>query len=393
MAKTAHEQQLSTVSYGGWYQRTTLHLSEIYDFLAFEKSSLELSEKTLATLHERLNIAKVTREVGYLEYVKVVTTSNIEIRYYEDGLYIFDLQTENINKARKKLERYYTNAFEPAIRYIFSLGAPTPKILADIKTVHPIVVAVTYQKHEKFIIDEERYGYVYSSITSKDMTVYKTPKFIFVVSGRERVTQLKDIVEMQIFFREFKDQLQRYLDIHRTIWEEIDNIRDKKSIKGNEVTEIRMKLDSYKKTVTLISSRINQMGTYVKTRASLARDLQIENYLVALFQYKFEVLSNTLEYIKELWKMTTEYLNSAVQIIVELQDRKTNVGLNSLRFVTALGVIAGFSRYTTLPDIKPEGLIYFAGLLLVTFFADRALLLIYRSRKYQVNFAKRARKF
>jgi len=393
MPKTAQTQQKYKVSYGGWYQRTTLHLSEIYDFLAFKKTQLPLSQSVLSQLHDRLHLKTVTREVGYLEFVKVIAMNGVEVRYYEDGLYILEIVSENVNKARKKLERYYTQALEPAIKYIFSLGAPTPKILADIKTVHPIVVGAAHKNHDQFQVDVDRYGYVYSKIVSHDVTVYKTPAFIFVISTENCFKQVKDIVEMQIFFREFKDQLQRYLDIHRVIWEEIDAIRDKKEVKGGDVTDIRMKLDSYKKTVTLISSRIYQMGTYVKTRASLAQDLKIEGYLVDLFQYKFEVLTNTLEYIKELWKMTTEYLASAIQIVIELQERKTNVSLNSLRFVTAFGVIAGFSRYTNIPELKLEGIIYFAGLIAVTFLIDRLLLLVYRSRKYQVKFAKRARSF
>lgn len=382
-----------TIAYGGWYQRTTLHLSEIYDFLAHKKSKIDLSEQKLKDFHTKLGINEVTREVGYLEYVRVVTDDDIVIRYYEDGLYILEIRSSNIPHAKQRLENYYKNHFEPALRYIFSLGAPTPKILADIKAVHPIVISIADDKHSAFSIHEKRYGYVYSKITSKDVTVYKTPGYIFVVATKKRFPLVNDIYEMQIFFREYKDQLQRYLNIHRTVWEQIDEIKQKKELRGNEIERERMKLDTYKKTVTLISNRINQMDNYVKTRSSIAENMEIEDYLVTLFQYKFEVLTNTLEYIKEIWAMTTEYLDSAIQIVIELQDKTTNVSLKSLRLVTALGVIAGLVRYTKPPEITLEGGIYFIVLILITFLADQVLVQIYQRVKYKLNFANDRARF
>ena len=82
-------------------------------------------------------------EAGYFEFVKVITTDSIECRYYEDGLYILEIKSgESIDESKRKLEKYYSEVLNPAISYIFSLGAPTPKVLANIKTVHPVVVTV-----------------------------------------------------------------------------------------------------------------------------------------------------------------------------------------------------------------------------------------------------------
>jgi len=96
-----------TVTYGGWYQRTTLHLSEIYDFLALKRAKSEFSAKVIKANHEKLQISKVTREAGHLEFVKVVTNNGIEIRYYEDGLYVLEINTNEIENGRKILETYF----------------------------------------------------------------------------------------------------------------------------------------------------------------------------------------------------------------------------------------------------------------------------------------------
>ena len=63
---------------------------------------------------------------------------------------------------------------------------------------------------------------------------------------------VQDLVEMQIFFREFKDQLEKYLNIHRNLWEEISDIKERKLLRGSEIEPIRAKLDSYQKTISLI---------------------------------------------------------------------------------------------------------------------------------------------
>ena len=132
--------EISKVYFGGWYQRTTLHLTEIFNFLADARSDLDLSKQKLLVLKTELRLKLVTREAGYLEYVRAVSEQGIEIRYYEDGLYVLSIESHNVPRAKEILRDYYDSAFAPAMAYIFSLGAPTPKELANIKTSHPIAV-------------------------------------------------------------------------------------------------------------------------------------------------------------------------------------------------------------------------------------------------------------
>ena len=40
------------VTFGGWYQRTTLHLTEIYDFFKYGTSRLSLSKGKLKILQK-----------------------------------------------------------------------------------------------------------------------------------------------------------------------------------------------------------------------------------------------------------------------------------------------------------------------------------------------------
>jgi hypothetical protein len=383
------------ITYGGWYQRTTLHLSEIYDLFAFGKSNLNLPKDKLFHLYNRLELEKVTREAGYFEYVKAITKKGIEIRYYEDGLYILEIHSNDIEKAKKTLEDYFDKTLNPAIAFIFSLGAPTPKILANIKTVHPTVISLFQDNPENLEIDPENFGNIYSKISSDDIVVYKTPQYIFMASSpKNNRSTITDLVEMQIFFREFKDQLEKYLTIHRNIWEEIASIKERKEIRGNEIEDVRNKLDNYQKTISLISNRINQMSSYISTRSSIAENLEIDEHLRNLFQFKFEVLTDTLEYIKEIWKMTSDYLSSAIQNIVEIKNQAASRGIQSLQIITSIGVISGIIGYVSkneLSKITAVGIFYFGLIIAVALLMNYIVAKSYKNKKYSLKFGERAK--
>ncbi|KKT65479.1 MAG: hypothetical protein UW58_C0029G0019 [Candidatus Collierbacteria bacterium GW2011_GWC2_44_30] len=371
-----------SVYFGGWYQRTTLHLTEIADFFTEGKSDLPLSREKLKKLHEGLDLANVSREAGYLEYVRAETKEGIEIHYYEDGLYILKLSSSDIDEAKEKLNKYYDEKFAPAVAYIFSLGAPTPKELANIKTVHPIAVGVIDKDPEDFSLDE-KYGEVYGNIASPELTVKKTPGFIFLIAKPEYKDFVEGLVEMQIFFREFKDQLQKYLDIHRKLWEEISEIKERKQIRGKEVEKVRLQLDAYQKTINLISSRINQMGAYVHTRADIAKEMKLAEHLSNIFQYKFDVLTNTHGYIKEIWTMTGNYLSSAIAVIAEIKGQATNKSIQSLQLITTYGVVGGIIGYLSRD--------YFGLLMLVTFVVNLLVKAAYSGIRYKLKFVERVK--
>ena len=68
------------VVFGGWYQRTTLHLSEVHRFLLHGTSSLDLNKAKLKKLRNGLGLKSVKRIVGYLEYLEIKTKDDILIR-------------------------------------------------------------------------------------------------------------------------------------------------------------------------------------------------------------------------------------------------------------------------------------------------------------------------
>ena len=96
------------VVFGGWYQRTTLHLSEVHRFLLHGTSDLDLDKTRLNSLRNGLSLKSVKRVVGSLEYLDIESKNGIRIKYFEDGLYVLnwrgvDIINESVEKRKNKL--------------------------------------------------------------------------------------------------------------------------------------------------------------------------------------------------------------------------------------------------------------------------------------------------
>ncbi|MBI5079187.1 hypothetical protein HZB06_00720 [Candidatus Wolfebacteria bacterium] len=330
---------------GGWFQRTTLHLTEIWDFLNRGKSNLDFPKEKLDEARNALSLDSVSRESGPLEYILVKTGKEIGYRIYEDGLIILEKDFKSLKNDFEEIKDYYDNKLSKALSLIFSKGAPVPKELANIKTILPYIVTVAdAAKEETDKIFKDFSEDVYSALTTKNIEVYRAPGIILINNLKDEKL-VREIIEAQIFFKEFKSQLHRYLAIHRILWEKIRTIKERGKIKGNEVDSLRNELSVYQKTINLIGARIDQMPAYVKTRQKITDVEKIDDYLQPLFQFKFETLLDTHEYIKHLWGMTKNYLASAIEIFSELQAKSTKNTISSLQLITTIGVVAGILGY------------------------------------------------
>jgi hypothetical protein len=380
--------KIEKIYIGGWFQRTTLHLTEIWDFLEHGRSNLDFPKNKLNEARNTLAITEASRESGLLEYIFVKTNLKINYRIYEDGLIILEKEFSSLQDDFKIIKDYYDNKLSKSISLIFSKGAPVPKELADIKTILPYIVTVMdAKKPEVKKIFSEANEEIYSTLSTENVEVYRSPGII-IINNLKDESLLRDIIESQIFFREFKSQLHRYLMIHRILWEKIKEIKERGQIKGTDIDTLRNELSIYQKTINLIGSRIDQMPAYVKTRQKITNVEKIDNNLQPLFQFKFETLLDTHEYIKNLWGMTKNYLADAIQIFTELQAKSTKNTISSLQLITTIGVVAGMLGYLgkdTLPKFTSMGLIYFALLMTMTWLINTTISKIYKNKKYRVE--------
>ena len=307
--------KISNVYVGGWFQRTMLQLSEIYDFLRDAKSQLNLNQKKLAEFQKNLEIGKIDYGVSGEEYIEFTTALDIRVKIFEDGLIVLNnerVSEDTLNADINRVTDYYEKRLSPAFSYLFSLGAPVPKELASIETIYPYFIVcdnATSEEMNSLLTRTEKQKYF--EFENPKYTVLRGDKYYFINNLKQSNENIERYIEEQIFIREFKGQLHRYLNIHRIIWEKIDAVKENANVKGSEIVKFTSKLEGYAKTINLIDGRINQMGTYISTREKIAKsDTELAEFL-AISGYRYETLRDTLDYIKYLWSMTKNYVSAA----------------------------------------------------------------------------------
>jgi hypothetical protein len=383
------KKNIERIYIGGWFQRTTLHLSEIYDFLTGEKSPLELDQSKINNFLGKMDIETVEMNLGCLDFIKIISKAKVEAKIYEDGLIILGKNRGNSSKKDiETLRDYYENKISPGIDYIFSLGAPIPKELANIKNIYPYFVVLDNAKEKEVrIILEEFNQKKYFEVKKKEFEIYRGDKLYIINSISENIENVEDYIEEQIFLREFKSQLHRYLNLHRIIWQRIAEVKEKGEIKGSEVGAFRAKIERYERTINLIDTRINQMAAYIKTRERIAKENPRLKSFSDVLSFKYEALVNTLAYIKDIWGMTKNYVISALGVFSSIQSSSTEGSVRNLAVITSMGVgatlIGLFSQ--RLPSIEVSGLIYFLVVVSIGYTADKIMKIIYARKLYGIK--------
>lgn len=241
------------------------------------------------------------------------------------------------------------------------------------------------KKMESLISRTEKQKYFEFNNEKYDVT--RGDKYYFINNKSQTIGNIERYIEEQIFIREYKGQLHRYLNLHRIIWEKIDKVKENARVKGSDIVKFNSKLEGYAKTINLIEGRINQMSTYLPTREKIAKgDKELAEFL-AISGYRYETLKDTLDYIKSLWTMTKNYVVSAQKLFNDLQSDITNKSISNLTIVTSMGVGASLIDLFTSsrPSFSLFGIIYFFALAIIGWCVNKIMSVIAKNRIYEVN--------
>jgi len=93
--------------------------------------------------------------------------------------------------------------------------------------------------------------------------------------------------------------------------------------------------------------------------------------------------------------MTSDYVSSAIQVIVEIQNAATNKSVQSLTLITSIGVISGLVAYLSrdaFPKITAVGVEYLAGLMAITLLVNTVVKHIQANTRRKLSFVERDEK-
>ena len=385
--------KIENIYLGTWFQRTSLHLREFFYFLETGKSQLGLDQAKLAYFYRKLNPAQV--RWGEKEVFDNVTAKfdELEMAFFEDGIILIKKEYQDLKKDLRILREFYEKKFSPTISYLYSLGAPLPKELAKIELILPyIIVASEADEKEIKELFSELGDSVRSSAGTPEISLYfGTELFLLVVKEfKKEDIQPEEIIKYLIFFREFATQLNGYLQAHRTIWEDISQIRSKPALRFRDFPEIRNSLMGIKQTLSFVEARLGQMENFIKIRQSRAKEKGLDGVLRLLSIYEFDTLCNTHSYITDLWKMTKDYADSTFSLLGMFYQENIQREVDALKLITIISLAAALFRLSFLPIpnynlLHPQ---FWGSLVLIFIFAAIfyfGMRYWFRSRKFELQ--------
>lgn len=365
--------KIKSIYIGGWFQRTMLQLSEIYDFLRDGTSQVGLDQAKLASLRDNLRIDSIEYGVANEEFVAFTTEEHIRVKLFEDGL--MTVSSDQVSEPTmfadiERLRGYYEERLSPAINYLFSLGAPVFKELASVENIYPYFVVCDNASPEnisELLAKTERQKYF--EFDGKNYNVLRGDKYYFINNKKATLSNIERYIEEQVFIREFKGQLHRYLNLHRAIWSKIDAVKKRTSASEVETLAAITKLDRYEKTALLIEGRLEQMAPYVSIREAGMKDDQELTEFLAISGYRYSALEAALEYMKSLWDTTRRYAESAQRLMLRVEQERTIstcrgilLALVILVIVSILGLMFGTKLGFTVDTVIYGAILVIAGI-------------------------------
>ena len=292
---------------GGWFPRTRIHLEEFYRFV--EGDNLSFGEKTSKKCRESLKIKSIEYVRGNIDFLRIISEEVVFI-YTEDGLFYVR------GKSKAKILEYYKNSVLPTLGFIYSKGAPIPKLLADLSEKKPIV------RHINPNSKVERVGQ------------QELPNF--------------HLFEYVIFFEEYRNFLDIALQMHRSIWSEIEEIRKKKTVQFKDLPKVRDALLDIKRNITFIKSRLRQLDGFMSTRERLST-YEVNDDLKKLHEYNYQTMSNSKMYFKELFEMTEAHANSTLDLVQMLYKENEQNEIRTLQMIFIIGAVASIIALGAMP--------------------------------------------
>lgn len=307
-------------------------------------SQLGLDQNQLVALRDNLGIDSIEYGVGNEEFVAFTTDEQVKVKLFEDGLTVVSsdqVSEPTLFADTERLRGYYEERLSPVLNYLFSTGAPVFKELPKVEGIFPYFIVcdnATQANISDLLAKTERQKYF--EFEGKNYSVLRGDKYYFINNKKATVGDIERYIEEQIFIREFKGQLHRYLNLHRAIWGKIDATKKQTTATEREMLLASTKLERYEKTSLLIEGRLEQMSTYVEIReAGVKDDRELMDFL-AVSGYRYTALTGTLAYMRSLWHTTRCYAESAQRLLGRAASERSLTYLNNIMLLLGLIAIA-----------------------------------------------------
>lgn len=342
----AQSMHVDKIYLGSWFQRTSIHLRELFRFFKTGRGIAALQPEKLQEYWNRLNPQDFEfHSEAEFDYI-LGTCQGITISVTEDGIILLHLPVTQkaLGEEVQRLEQFVTTSLSPAISYLFSSGAPLPKELSRVEELYPIfVVASGGSQGDVQALFQRLQDTPLEIIHREGVSLISGNRFslLMIKKGKGQELLIEELIRYFVFFREFSEQLNRYLDLHRVMWDTISHIREAKRIRYRNFTLVRYQILEFLKTLSFVEARLAQMHDILRGRNSTTA-AEIRAILSSLGLNRFDHLGSDWRYIDHLWKMTTDYARSTLKLLESLYQENTQRELSALKYITFITAVTGF---------------------------------------------------
>lgn len=335
--------EIKKIFIGSWYSRTQLHLGELHLFLTEGRSHLSLNKEKLLKFRKRLDPSAVSIIKKNGREILVAKLGKYDLEYHENGLVLISIDpvSEKINQQMKSLADFTLHKIFDAFGFLYSQGAPIPKIFIALKSVLPYVVlteGATEKEVEGFFAEQEEE--IIQEIKNNESVIY-CGKGLIVINGK--TDDNIELVRIFYLLNDAKSQFQKVLDLHRFIWEEVDKVKSKGKIRYRDLSLNRDTLMEINNEIIFFKSRLEQIEDVLLNESAECvkmNKLKPDDKIAIHFMESFESLKRTSSYIKNLWSMTENYVSNTFNLINLLYQEGTQKQLNILQFIFVISAIA-----------------------------------------------------
>lgn len=335
--------KIKSIYIGGWFQRTMLQLSEIYDFLRDGSSQAGLDEDKLLSLRDNLHIESIEYGIANEEFVAFTADGKIRVKIFEDGLTTVssrEVSEPTMLEDVERIRNYYENSLSPALNYLFSMGAPVFKELSHAENLYPyFIICDNANETDLSNLLAKTEHQKYFEFEGKNYSVLRGDKYYFINNKKSSPENIEHYIEEQVFIREFKSQLHRYLNLHRAIWGKIDAIKRQHYVNESDILASETDLERYYKTALLIEGRLEQMEPYVRIREAGMKDNPELSEFLAISGFRHAALIGTLSYMRSLWRMTSRHIKTASKLLERANRERLISSCRNLAVLVALLVV------------------------------------------------------
>lgn len=343
--------KIKKIYVGSWYPRTLFHLNEMHRFLSDGASSLSLNKEKLKSLRKELNPKNVSFGQDFGRSVLLAKFKDYEFESHENGLTLLSVKPntlKNVDIEMKKLSDFaFKNVFS-SFGYLYSQGAPIPKLFSAMKSVMPYTMLTEGMSKEdvtKFLKDRDQT--IVKEFKNNKVAIYYGQSIV-IINGDTKIAE-NIACECVYYLHDAESQFHRILNMHRFIWEEVSAIKSKKVIKYKDLSKTRDLIMEIESEVVFFKSRIEQLDTILRAQATRVEKLAKDKDPVCLgFIDGFESLIASGEYVKSLWSMTEDYLSGASKLISIVYQESSAKQMNTLQFVFIISAVASIISMGTM---------------------------------------------